>query len=360
MRLLRFVLVPSSEPWVTALRGWHVMSKDRSSKRKKARGRPAKKSTAAKTPEHQHDQPTNRPIEDSPLSALSKSEQDRLRKLSLQSLIDGLTDRQQQERGRLINKLADACDAAQLKNPKKIASLIRAAADQRKINQKCVEMGGSREEQPEAAEKARRSDVANYHRLIPKLIATTEKNLASLAGPAEHSVTEERAIVLKKMERPLRRLLDGLTYDRKADVAHDLLSVFAEMGDANLVGSMFGENNRDVLVKGWAVEDEATGQFVGILKDLQAIQERAGDDEGKRNPPPEGYYTVAAVREMTGFGSTTVAKYAKMANVVTPGRGQRNFRYSLKDVRAILEVIIDRTSEKKVSTQCRAALQDLP
>jgi hypothetical protein len=100
------------------------------------------------------------------------------------------------------------------------------------------------------------------------------------------------------------------------------------------------------------IHSEAThGQLTGGADDANG----GGGDEKHA----EGY-TVAALREMTGLGNTALNKYAKMAGVATPSRGQKNFRYSLADARAVLEAIIAEATEQSVLKRCRAALAILP
>jgi hypothetical protein len=70
-------------------------------------------------------------------------------------------------------------------------------------------------------------------------------------------------------------------------------------------------------------------------------------------------YTVAALREMTGLGNTSLRQYAKSAGIKTPRRGQRNFRYSSADACLILRTIIDTASETAVRRRCQAALKAL-
>ncbi len=74
---------------------------------------------------------------------------------------------------------------------------------------------------------------------------------------------------------------------------------------------------------------------------------------------PDQGYTVAALREMTELGNAALNKYAKLANVQTPLRGQRSYRYSARDARAILKTIIENSSEKALRAKCRRALQNL-
>lgn len=71
-------------------------------------------------------------------------------------------------------------------------------------------------------------------------------------------------------------------------------------------------------------------------------------------------YAVGALRDLIGLSNTTLNQYAKAAGVNTPRRGQRNFRYSTADVRAILQYIIDTTSESALRKRCRATLETLP
>ncbi|RMF85052.1 MAG: hypothetical protein D6744_02045 [Planctomycetota bacterium] len=71
-------------------------------------------------------------------------------------------------------------------------------------------------------------------------------------------------------------------------------------------------------------------------------------------------YTVAALRDMTGLGNNALNRYAKTANVTTPRRGERNFKYTLADVRAILETIIASTAEDALRDKCKASLRNLP
>lgn len=71
-------------------------------------------------------------------------------------------------------------------------------------------------------------------------------------------------------------------------------------------------------------------------------------------------YTVAALRDMTGLGNNALNRYAKTANVTTPQRGERDFKYTLADVRAILQTIIASTAEDKLRDRCKTALRNLP
>lgn len=106
------------------------------------------------------------------------------------------------------------------------------------------------------------------------------------------------------------------------------------------------------------------------LEALAEHEKRKAAESPKALPPatagastakkPDGGYTVAALREMTGLENTTLNRYAKMAKVTTPRRGERNFKYTLADVRAILETIIASTAEDKLRDKCRTSLRNLP
>lgn len=76
--------------------------------------------------------------------------------------------------------------------------------------------------------------------------------------------------------------------------------------------------------------------------------------------PKTPTYTVAALRDMTGLGNNALNRYAKAANVTTPRRGERDFKYTLADVRAILQTIIASTAEDKLRDRCKSALRNLP
>ncbi len=70
-------------------------------------------------------------------------------------------------------------------------------------------------------------------------------------------------------------------------------------------------------------------------------------------------YSIAAVLEMAGVSNTTLNRYAKLAGIKTPQRGKRNHRYSADEVRAMLQTIIDNTSDRAMKDRCRDALAKL-
>ena len=92
---------------------------------------------------------------------------------------------------------------------------------------------------------------------------------------------------------------------------------------------------------------------------MLARLQRDGDRPQSKNAGTSGF-TVAALRDMTGLGNSALSRYAKIAKVTTPRRGERNFRYALADVRAILETIIAITAEDQLRARCKSALRNLP
>lgn len=70
--------------------------------------------------------------------------------------------------------------------------------------------------------------------------------------------------------------------------------------------------------------------------------------------------TVATLLEWTTLSHTALNKYAQLAGVQTPGRGQRNFRYRWSDAQKILETVIAKASDRRIRDKCRAALGSPP
>jgi hypothetical protein len=147
------------------------------------------------------------------------------------------------------------------------------------------------------------------------------------------------------------------------------------------------ESDHDEIVRGPLVESSSRhggGVFrithlgrrvLERLEEQGAARQAAGDNcIGAKPATPAGpgvppartakpdipsTYTVAAVREMTRLSNTALNRYTRRAKVATPGRGKRNHRYSIEDVRKILQTIIDSSSERKLLSECRKALQNL-
>lgn len=118
------------------------------------------------------------------------------------------------------------------------------------------------------------------------------------------------------------------------------------------------------LAEAWKEGADAfTAAFEPVVK---AVFEAKAASEGLVVPdktpaaPNAPTYSVAALRDMTGLGNNALNRYAKTANVTTPRRGERDFKYTLADVRAILESIIASTAEDKLRDRCKSALRNLP
>jgi hypothetical protein len=95
-------------------------------------------------------------------------------------------------------------------------------------------------------------------------------------------------------------------------------------------------------------------------KAQQAEEARQGTSaNAPTSTKPPKTCTPADVLNMTGVSATTLNEYAKRAKVKTPGRGQRNYRYSADDVRAILQAIIDKTSDSAMKQRCLNAIAKL-
>jgi hypothetical protein len=93
----------------------------------------------------------------------------------------------------------------------------------------------------------------------------------------------------------------------------------------------------------------------GALQDFGNEPER-GPEAGK----PSRTLTVATLLEWTNLSHTALNKYAQLAGVQTPRRGQRNFRYGWTDARRILETVIANASDRRIRDKCRAALENPP
>jgi hypothetical protein len=81
-------------------------------------------------------------------------------------------------------------------------------------------------------------------------------------------------------------------------------------------------------------------------------------DAGAGRPPRS--LTVATLLEWTNLSHTALNKYARLAGVQTPRRGERNFRYTWADARKILETVIAKASDRRIRDKCRAALENPP
>lgn len=106
---------------------------------------------------------------------------------------------------------------------------------------------------------------------------------------------------------------------------------------------------------GWYYSE--IGDAVRASIEVLEVLAESGPIHSREDSPK--IHTTAALREMTGLSSATLNRYAKRADVETPRRGQRNFRYSTADVCTILKRIIDNTAETSVLGAAKAALANL-
>lgn len=92
-----------------------------------------------------------------------------------------------------------------------------------------------------------------------------------------------------------------------------------------------------------------------------ALQEPGNAPERDRGAgKPSRSLTVATLLEWTNLSHTALNKYARLAGVQTPRRGERNFRYDWAEARKILETVIANASDRRVRDKCRAALGNPP
>jgi hypothetical protein len=136
---------------------------------------------------------------------------------------------------------------------------------------------------------------------------------------------------------------------------------------------------REATAAGWTGNHlllaDAAEELASTLAALQRFRARAsmsaGDeaalhnlgaesepDPGAGRPSPT--LTVATLLEWTNLSHTALNKYARLAEVPTPGRGERNFRYTWADARKILETVIANASDRRIREKCRTALENPP
>jgi hypothetical protein len=69
-------------------------------------------------------------------------------------------------------------------------------------------------------------------------------------------------------------------------------------------------------------------------------------------------YTIPTLRQLTGISaSRTFARYTLQAGVAKTKRGQRHRKFTVEEVRAILQAVIDNSSEETLITKCRQSLK---
>jgi len=148
-------------------------------------------------------------------------------------------------------------------------------------------------------------------------------------------------------------------------VDRDYARLHEQLREATSAGST---SNRLLLA-------DAIEELASTLAAIQRFRARAsipaGDGaalqnlgaEPEPNPgagKPSRTLTVATLLEWTTLSHTALNKYAKLAGVQTPRRGQRNFRYGWAEARKILETVIANASDRRIRDKCRAALENPP
>lgn len=120
---------------------------------------------------------------------------------------------------------------------------------------------------------------------------------------------------------------------------------------------------------------DAIEELASTLAAIQRFRARASSPAGdavalqdpgnapERDPEvakPSRTLTVATLLEWTNLSHTALNKYARLAGVQTPRRGQRNFRYGWTEARKILETVIAKASDRRIRDKCRTALGKPP
>lgn len=87
---------------------------------------------------------------------------------------------------------------------------------------------------------------------------------------------------------------------------------------------------------------------------------QSGNNEDPRPPQLEQTYLSSELcKELGGISTATLNKYAKQAEVPTPGQGKRDHRYSAVERIAILEAIV-RSGSSALVKAARSRLADMP
>ena len=152
---------------------------------------------------------------------------------------------------------------------------------------------------------------------------------------------------LRRLDRTIREYAECLLKPKNA--TEKFLELNATINELRPYANLNGrEEHHDARLTVTAVAEA----------DSQVLEPRLNpaENDTKEQTPS---FAIAALREMTGLGNTALNQYAKRAKVTTPGRGQKNFRYSATDVRAILDTIIAYSSDTTVRAKCQSSLRNL-
>lgn len=109
--------------------------------------------------------------------------------------------------------------------------------------------------------------------------------------------------------------------------------------------------NRDTLL------DHVEGALDWILHD--AMVRLYGQPVKPVRDGQRPSYSMADLREKTGFSSSSIRMYGQRAGVQWPGKGRKNHRFSLDEALAILREIQARAGDKRIKEKCRVAIHSL-
>lgn len=106
-----------------------------------------------------------------------------------------------------------------------------------------------------------------------------------------------------------------------------------------------------------------------LIEASKQVAEKQLSGDGARHPAPrvrgrsaasqDRTFSVSEVLAEAGISNSTLNSYAKKAGVKTPGRGKRNHRYSLAEVKSILDCIVRNCNTTDTRQQCESALSKL-
>lgn len=88
-------------------------------------------------------------------------------------------------------------------------------------------------------------------------------------------------------------------------------------------------------------------------------QAEAADEHPTGDDAEPGRFLTAELLDMTGLGNTAFNKYVELANVPKTLRGKRNRRFSVSEAHAILEAIVQHSSNQGDKTKAQRALGNL-
>lgn len=177
--------------------------------------------------------------------------------------------------------------------------------------------------------------------------------------PAEDAgrIIQNRKTSLENMRRRIsdaRRRLSAAGFD--APIGWSDVSTFVT------INTTYGPDGAKIETPGWdfAIADRVCNQIAGE-HDRFAGRTMAGLDVGggNRDVPYADGVPVGVLRKWTGLSETSLVKYAKDSRVKRPKRGQRNFRYSLEDARAVLLRVRDFGTDQVIRDNGKSGLRKL-